>query len=275
MNKAEFLHEIEKRIVALPEEERWRSIDFFSEMIDERLEEGVSEDEAVASIGSPDEVAENILQEVPVRQEIGERESKHQLDITQEFGSVHITEINRGVKLVLSKDGICHVNYEDIPGMNTTVTVQGGSLHIETQDNRRWYDKIKGIFKDGGEMNVYLPERVYDELHVRCVNGDLKFKGLKVKSIHTGTTNGDVELDKVTAEVIHISTTNGDVDIKGDMKELHVSTVNGDIDGVLTSGKVFHAKTVTGDVKVPENDVSGGEAHLTTVNGDIKIKVKG
>ena len=47
MNKSEFLGELEKSLSELPEKDRSRSLDYYGEMIDDRTEEGLSEEEAV------------------------------------------------------------------------------------------------------------------------------------------------------------------------------------------------------------------------------------
>ena len=57
MNKQEFLSRLRKRLSGLPQEDVEERINFYSEMIDDRLEEGISEEEAVLSVGSVDEIA--------------------------------------------------------------------------------------------------------------------------------------------------------------------------------------------------------------------------
>ena len=61
MDKYEFLTELCARLWALPEEDAKRSVDYYGEMIDDRMEDGLSEAEAVAAIGDPDEIARTIL----------------------------------------------------------------------------------------------------------------------------------------------------------------------------------------------------------------------
>lgn len=63
MNKAEFLSLLEQRLSVLPESDKKRSIRYFDEMIADRMEEGLSEEEAVACLESVDEIAEGILRE--------------------------------------------------------------------------------------------------------------------------------------------------------------------------------------------------------------------
>ena len=66
MTKQEFLIEIRKKLEGLPQEELRRSEEYFSEMIDDRMEEGMSEEEAVADIGDIDEAVKEILKDIPL-----------------------------------------------------------------------------------------------------------------------------------------------------------------------------------------------------------------
>ena len=63
MTKVTFLLNLRRKLLTLSEKEREESLSFYSEMIDDRIEEGMSESEAVASIGSPDAIADEILTE--------------------------------------------------------------------------------------------------------------------------------------------------------------------------------------------------------------------
>ena len=60
MNKTAFLKELRKRLKQLSKAERQQYIDYYAEMIDDRMEEGISEEEAVAVLGSADEIAAQI-----------------------------------------------------------------------------------------------------------------------------------------------------------------------------------------------------------------------
>ena len=65
MKKNEFLDRLKASLWAMPEADKQRSIDFYAEMIDDRMEEGLSEEEAVAAIGDLDEIVKQILTESP------------------------------------------------------------------------------------------------------------------------------------------------------------------------------------------------------------------
>ena len=66
MKKQEFLSALAKRLSGLPKQETEERLYFYSEMIDDRMEEGRSEEEAVSEIGTVEEVAEQIIAETPL-----------------------------------------------------------------------------------------------------------------------------------------------------------------------------------------------------------------
>lgn len=66
MNKLEFLLELEKGLEGFPQNDIEEQIAFYGEMIDDRIEDGMSEEDAVAQIGSVDKIIEQILTEIPL-----------------------------------------------------------------------------------------------------------------------------------------------------------------------------------------------------------------
>lgn len=66
MRKDEFLKELERKISGLPKEDIKERLEFYSEMIDDRMEEGLSEEDAVKEIGSVDDVVSDIANDTPL-----------------------------------------------------------------------------------------------------------------------------------------------------------------------------------------------------------------
>ena len=66
MNKSEFLLALAEGLAALPWEDAEERLSFYSEMIDDRMEEGLSEEEAVAAVGSPKDIVAQLLAEAPL-----------------------------------------------------------------------------------------------------------------------------------------------------------------------------------------------------------------
>ena len=61
MTKREFLDRLERCLASLDAGERASMVDFYSEQIDDRMDDGMSEEQAVASLESPEDIAANIL----------------------------------------------------------------------------------------------------------------------------------------------------------------------------------------------------------------------
>lgn len=65
MRKQEFLSKLKRKISRIPKNELNERLNFYSEMIDDRVEAGFSEEEAVARIGTVEDVASQVLREYP------------------------------------------------------------------------------------------------------------------------------------------------------------------------------------------------------------------
>lgn len=66
MSKADFLRLLERALAQLSEEERQKNLEYYSELLDDMMEEGMTEAEATAKLGSPNQIAQSILQEMPL-----------------------------------------------------------------------------------------------------------------------------------------------------------------------------------------------------------------
>ena len=73
MNKEEFLNELRRKLSGLPQEDIEERIAFYSEMIDDRMEDGLTEEEAVAGVGTVDSIVEQIMSEIPLSKLVREK----------------------------------------------------------------------------------------------------------------------------------------------------------------------------------------------------------
>ncbi len=73
MHKQEFLNALRERLSGLPESDLAERLSFYGEMIDDRIEEGLPEEEAVAQTGTVDEIARQILTETPLSRIVREK----------------------------------------------------------------------------------------------------------------------------------------------------------------------------------------------------------
>ena len=66
MNKTEFLMELSHRLSGLDEDDLEQRLAFYDEIIEDYKADGVSEEEAVAKIGTVDEIVEQVMSEIPL-----------------------------------------------------------------------------------------------------------------------------------------------------------------------------------------------------------------
>lgn len=66
MNKQEFLMQLKLGLSGLPQKDIDERLEFYNEMIEDRIEEGFLEEEAVRSIGDVEKVINQIVEEIPL-----------------------------------------------------------------------------------------------------------------------------------------------------------------------------------------------------------------
>ncbi len=80
MNKKKFLEELQKGLNGLPLKDIEERLNFYNEMIEDRIEEGLSEEEAVSTLGNLEEMITQIVAETPISKIAKERiKSKRRL----------------------------------------------------------------------------------------------------------------------------------------------------------------------------------------------------
>ena len=73
MSKQEFLVQLRKGLSGLPQEDIEERLTFYSEMIDDRMEEGITEEDAVSRIGSVDTIISQIKADIPLAKLVREK----------------------------------------------------------------------------------------------------------------------------------------------------------------------------------------------------------
>ncbi|MGN0107861.1 MAG: DUF1700 domain-containing protein [Hominilimicola sp.] len=81
MNKNEFLNQLTSALSGLPQEEIKKTLDYYSEIIDDAVEDGDDEQEVIARLGSIEEIAEKIINETPIRKFVKEDVKSYNMSI--------------------------------------------------------------------------------------------------------------------------------------------------------------------------------------------------
>lgn len=97
MTKQEFLAALKGALAGLPQDEIDGRIDFYAEMIDDRIDEGLSEENAVAEIGSVDVIAAQTLADIPLS-----KLAKQRITPKRKLGALEIVLLALGSPIWLS-----------------------------------------------------------------------------------------------------------------------------------------------------------------------------
>ena len=68
MSRDAFIGELRHRMAGLPQEAVDRTVEYYSELIADSMEDGLSEEEAVSRLGSLDEIVANVVKDTPLSQ---------------------------------------------------------------------------------------------------------------------------------------------------------------------------------------------------------------
>ncbi len=81
MSRDAFIGELRHRMAGLPQETVERTVEYYSELIADSMEDGLSEEEAVARLGSVDEIVTNVVKDTPlpkiIETRVKEKKEKH------------------------------------------------------------------------------------------------------------------------------------------------------------------------------------------------------
>ena len=80
MKKNEFTSTLRSRLGGLPASDIDKTIDYYSEIIDDKVEDGIDEEKAIEELGSIDDIVNNTIAETPLPRIVKEKLSrKHEL----------------------------------------------------------------------------------------------------------------------------------------------------------------------------------------------------
>lgn len=302
MNKKQLVEELKKKLCCLSQNDIEKSIDYYCEMIDERMEEGLTEEQAVAAIGTADEIAEQILScntDEPANLSVSASESSFvvkentngEKTFTTEaiFENIDISCVEKDIHFYPSKDNKCAITYREIKHINVSITIEKGTLIYREKDDRNWSRHILCV--NNSFIDVYLPEKEYENLKLLTVSGDITldykftFKNADLQStsgdivlhsnisgkIYANTVSGDIDLENIRCNTLKLNTTSGDIDMSDVVSEntAALNSVSGDITFSNSDAADYSISTVSGDV---DGNILTPKQYITsTVNGDVNV----
>lgn len=121
----------------------------------------------------------------------------------------------------------------------------------------------------------YLPNRIYDHVAIKTLNGDSTFQDIQAKDMYVKSTNGNLRFENTDATMVEIDSVNGNVVVTdGSIIDFLGETVNGNYQ-LKSNIQNLKLSLVNGTTKITpvatENTFKN--IQVQTTNGTIKLAV--
>lgn len=310
MNKQEYLNALRQRLGGYPPAFIDEITDAFEEHFLEGESEGLSEAEVIESLGTVDEVAENIR--MMNNEQYNERPAvqietaiRRASDVISEsISAFRENSQNNMLKDMLELDGSFEVidiearNSVDVHlfpadilafrfvpvrhmllGNNAELFTrgEGDTAVFEIPAGNGKLDisvppGIKVVHSSSGGGDIYVRNLQLDELNAETRSGDIKIYSSECRLLTLSTVSGDLRFDSGTSSAMKLTTVSGDIDVKKSSGEAECSSVSGDIDIKQHDGRQISAHAVSGDLEIHSNALL---VSAETLSGDIDLDLLG
>lgn len=123
------------------------------------------------------------------------------------------------------------------------------------------------------DLVVSLPEREYDYLAIKLLNGSVNMTDFKGKDVYLKSTNGSMTFANVDATMLELDGGNGHVTINDShLVDVIGKLVNGDIT-VKSPISSSHFSLINGNIRITHTDTNVKRIEASCVNGTIKLAV--
>lgn len=280
MNKAQFIEKLTALLSAQTEAERAQLIAYYTEMIDDRIEAGMTEEDAVAALGDP---------EALTREFQTNRGEITPLPKTTDAGAKYVDELRevrvhmKGANATIRREPLANgaaaqMQFSDPDAFE--YRTEGGVLEItEKPDQRRGLLGLDisingiGFLQKNRSFTLILGEPIPDQLIFDSHGGDMTVTDVvTTDQMVLSTSSGDIKLTHCTCgRRAEITSRSGDVEgdtleVRGDMK---VESLSGDVTLRQIQAKNLRARTASGDVEIARS--TSNTLTVSAASGDLRL----
>lgn len=294
VKKAEFMESLAQRLAATSEAEREKVLDYYSEMIDDRVEEGMSEEDAVRALGDPANLAQAAAPDAVISAQAG-KSCQSGMTFSESIRAVSIDCEDLSFRILPGAlaDGIsarldCPAGKAEL----LSYTLNDGVLEIRRLSPAKRLP-LMIHFAPQKECVLTMGEAVLERLQMRSTLGDLDAQGLEIRealslaaasgdilvsraqilgAASLQSRSGDLTLREVSCEgALEAGTSSGDTTLEDvQAAQLEIRTASGDVE--VRGAKVgrIACESTSGDQDLIRLE-SDGLLHLHTVSGDVDL----
>jgi DUF4097 and DUF4098 domain-containing protein YvlB len=296
MNKETFLQELAKNLESLSAGEREKVIEYYSEMICDREENGKSEETVIQDLGSPSDIAQQIFAEykkasetLPAHTPATASSGEPQYRVEGDVKKIILSAQNLHVDVRSVPEGKIRVLFDPLPTDKVYVSESNGVYtftHSIPFHLFNWF----GLFRAHSGITLEIPESFSGDVSVTTDNARITVENIHtVKNgtfitdnarviisdtacgnLNVHTANGKVELSSCTGNVCKIKTSNGRITAQSCIFpngiDLHTDNASINADGITADTIVFKTNNASINASI-SGDARSYAIHSHTSNG--------
>ncbi|SDN44898.1 Protein of unknown function [Psychrobacillus sp. OK028] len=249
MTEQQFLNELELALTRLPAEERNDILSDIKEHFSNGREDGKSDSEIAASLGSPNEIAKELSEnqvQIPEKSTSTNRVikiphanfSNIMMDI--DYGSLHVISSETDettIELIGENEKL-----------ELTADVINDTLSVRLKTKKFKFFSFLFLIKEL-RVNVSLPKKLYSTVIMKTDNGRIRAEKILGKNIKATSDNGSIGLKELAASILEAKTDNGRIEMeKIQADKLTAETDNGRIELRHIDAEQVHTETDNGRI---------------------------
>lgn len=117
-------------------------------------------------------------------------------------------------------------------------------------------------------LEIYLPEKEYNELAFDFTSGNYNISDLKTKKLDLEITSGKVDFKNVSTNILDIDATSGKIDFNGSSSDIKLDMTSGKVNvetSIMPKALDIEITSGSANVRLPENN--GFEVELEKISG--------
>ena len=294
MTRNEYLTELNRALDFLDTESRQATLSFYAELLDDRIEEGMCEEEAVSAMEKATVIAERMRQE---QRPTAPRDSA--LDSTpvpctitydeKDLSSLTVSVLCRSVMLEPSEDHVLTLQYAENEARPLLFTEENGHLTLTEEEplnpsgvsifgfslSNVLDSLFRGSAKTDATLHIKVPCNILMDLKIKTTNGRIDARNLTgMGTISLTTSNGGIVLENLKCTDLRAQTSNGSVTLENAHIAKSVSCISSN--GPIKAEQVTAHTGIcldTSNSRIRALQVrTGNELRLHSSNGSIQIE---
>ena len=249
----QYLNELQTQLRTVCAENIDEIVDYFAEIISDRLENGEELDSILQQLGEPSSIASNFAN---TDKTIDDNNNKHL--VFDLLTDLEIVTKNYNINIQRNVDDNVVIDFDELSNVNLDVNNKNGRITIKQDDIGFDISRLLRIINNSNssklDLNIKVPKNYCEKIEIENVDGEIILNDLQLRKLEIDNVGGDITIERLTSKELEIDDVNGDMKIKDcNVGLFYVESVNGDIKIDNIDFRMIDIETVNGDLDILMN----------------------